>query len=72
MNDTTSVRNNISGTVVGAVIQANGVTVAGLPDARRAVWMVPEPTSTLVDRVELADRLLVLLYDGVTGIWRAG
>ncbi|MES4904207.1 MULTISPECIES: NB-ARC domain-containing protein [unclassified Streptomyces] len=69
MSDT---RNDLSGTVHGSVIQANSVSLGGGRDARRRIWMVPQPTRALVERVSLNERLTGLLAPGAADVGVVG
>ncbi|RKT09754.1 WD-40 repeat-containing protein [Streptomyces sp. 1114.5] len=68
MGDGTWTRNEMSGTYHGPAVQAGVVNLgAGFGvgrDARRSVWMAPEPTRRLVDRAGLSGRLAGLLRGG--------
>ncbi|PPK64663.1 WD40 repeat domain-containing protein [Actinokineospora auranticolor] len=68
------IHNEVSGTVHGAIIQAQTVAVTTSNSHRRPVWMVPEPGRAPVDRPGVADRLAALVRSGapVVGVVGAG
>ena len=72
MTKSVSTDNDVSGLVIGTVIQAGSVIVGSERRPRRNVWMVPEPNRNLVERVDLADRLADLVSSGVPDIGVVG
>ncbi|RSM77832.1 hypothetical protein DL991_18695 [Amycolatopsis sp. WAC 01375] len=64
MAERSSTRNDMSGTVVGTVIQANQVTLGEPRRSQQEIWMVPEPSRVLVERVELAEKLAEVVSPG--------
>ncbi|MFD9893640.1 NB-ARC domain-containing protein [Amycolatopsis sp. NPDC059027] len=67
-------RNEVSGVVVGTVVQARTVTFAGQAHPAGPVWMVPEPARELVERAEAAERLTasILAGDATIGVVAGG
>ncbi|MFE0023973.1 NB-ARC domain-containing protein [Amycolatopsis sp. NPDC059021] len=66
--------NELSGVVVGTVVQARTVTFAGRAHQPGPVWMVPEPARELVERAGAAERLAasILAGDATVGVAGAG